>query len=427
MLEGLDVVDWADLTHAYGRAGDVPDQIRGLRSPDSDVRSKALNSLYGNVFHQGTRYEASAHAVPFLLELLADPGTPDRAAVLGLLTHLAVGYAEGHLPSGYPVADHRAQAARGDVLLAKGKGFVDEEAGETEEDWDEEDGDDEPSLFQYMGTLDDADNGRLDAYLALAAYDAVRSGLPLFRELLTDDEVPVRIAAAYALAWYPEEAEAVLPALVRAAADPEPAVAATVLVAIGLLGAASGAARMPEVTATLDAALDDPRDVVRWGAAIGQARLRGPAADGRVADELLGWVGYAGRAHETIPFLDGDLRGYAAQALHELGDVYADALFAELLARLPSVSGTEALLVADAALPIAFPEPLPAGTTFTALDERQRRIVRVLADSPDTWRFGSHPFGNFSTLVMDYGLPRSAREMAEYASELLSGSPGAQA
>lgn len=416
MLEGLDVVDWADLTHAYGRAGDVPGQIRGLRSPDPDVRSKALNSLYGNVFHQGTRYEASAYAVPFLLELLADPATPDRAAVLGLLTHLAVGYAEGHLPSGYPIADHRAQAARGDVLLATGKGFV-----------DEEDGCDEPGLFQYMGTLDDADNGRLDAYLALAAYDAVRSGLPFFRELLADDDVPVRIAAAYALAWYPEEAEAVLPALVRAAADPEPAVAATVLVAIGLLGAASGAVPMPEVTATLDAALDDPRDVVRWGAAIGQARLRGPAAGGRVADELLGWVGHAGRAHETIPFLDGDLRGYAAQALHELGDVYADALFAELLARLPSVSGTEALLVADAALPMAFPEPLPAGTTFTALDERQRRIVRVLADSPDTWRFGSHPFGNFSTLVMDYGLPRSAREMAEYASELLSGSPGAQA
>jgi len=31
-LEGLDDVPWAELEHAYGRAGDVPGQIRGLLS-----------------------------------------------------------------------------------------------------------------------------------------------------------------------------------------------------------------------------------------------------------------------------------------------------------------------------------------------------------------------------------------------------------
>lgn len=64
MLASLDMIDWADLTHAYGRATDVPDQIRALRSADPGIRDKALHSLYGNIFHQGTRFEASAYAVP---------------------------------------------------------------------------------------------------------------------------------------------------------------------------------------------------------------------------------------------------------------------------------------------------------------------------------------------------------------------------
>ena len=32
MLEGLDAVEWAQLTHAYGAAVDVPELIRALTS-----------------------------------------------------------------------------------------------------------------------------------------------------------------------------------------------------------------------------------------------------------------------------------------------------------------------------------------------------------------------------------------------------------
>ncbi|MEU7742433.1 HEAT repeat domain-containing protein [Nonomuraea sp. NPDC049158] len=319
MLASLDTIDWADLTHAYGRAKDVPDQIRALRSPDPGIRDKALHSLYGNIFHQGTRYEASAHAVPFLLELLADPETPDRPAVLHLLTQLAIGYGEQLLPSGYPLDDHRATAAGGDLLLAAGKQFTDDEDDEDEDDEEDEDDDwgEDVALFQYLQTLEPAEEERLFAYFALMAYDAVGAGLPLFRDLLADADAPVRAAAAYALAWYPEERAAGLPPLLRAAADEHPAVAATALVAIGLLGSFSTA---PETATALDAALDDPRDVVRWGAAVAQARLRGSEADGRVAEELRGWAGRDDAAYEEIAFNYGDLRGYAALALRELGD-----------------------------------------------------------------------------------------------------------
>ncbi|MFI7148658.1 HEAT repeat domain-containing protein [Nonomuraea sp. NPDC050022] len=320
MLASLDTIDWADLTHAYGRAKDVPDQIRALRSPDPGIRDKALHSLYGNIFHQGTRFEASAHAVPFLLELVADPETPDRPAVLHLLTQLAIGYGEQLLPSGYPLDDHRAVAAGGDLLLAAGKQFTDDEDEEDEEDEEEDDdwGED-VALFQYLQTLEPADEERLFAYFALMAYDAVGAGLPMFRDLLADADAPVRAAAAYALAWYPEERAASLPPLLRVAADEHPAVAATALVAIGLLSP-SGVTPSQETAPVLDAALNDPRDVVRWGAAIAQARLRGAEADGRVAEELLGWIGRDAAAHEGIAFNDGDLRGYAALALRDLGD-----------------------------------------------------------------------------------------------------------
>lgn len=57
----------------------IPELIRGLRATDPQVRKKARGHLYGNIFHQGTRYEASAYAVPFLLELLEVSATPERA------------------------------------------------------------------------------------------------------------------------------------------------------------------------------------------------------------------------------------------------------------------------------------------------------------------------------------------------------------
>ncbi|MGW4461888.1 hypothetical protein [Micromonospora sp. NPDC004704] len=98
-LTGLDVVPWRALHHAYGSAIDVPDQLRGLRSPERDIRHAALNQLFGSVYHQGTRWQASCHTVRFLVALVDDPATPDRASVLGLLRAVGVGdRRDDHLP-----------------------------------------------------------------------------------------------------------------------------------------------------------------------------------------------------------------------------------------------------------------------------------------------------------------------------------------
>lgn len=398
MLEGLEAIDWSQLEHAYGTAGDVPGQIRALLSPEAEQRDRALWHLYGNIFHQGTRYEASAYAVPFLLELAGDAGTPNRASVLGLLTSLAIGYDEAWLPSGFPVADYRERARGGEEIfratppLGEGEGQV-------------------RYRFWHWNTLDKEAQIRVYTYIELAAYDAVRAGVPLFARILTEPAAPIaeRRAAAFALAWFPEEATVSVPALVQAAGDPEPSLAASALVALGLVGGGG------DEVAAIEAALDDPRDVVRWGAAIALARLRGPAAGSRVADVLLGWAGSDDEGRDDIPFLEGDLSGYASVALPQLGSENDEAAFDALLSRARSASGTEALVAVGEALRRAFPDgAIPAGQAFGSLDERQRRLLTVLAESPRAWLLGDVTFGNFSMMVDSYGLPADVESMRRY-------------
>jgi hypothetical protein len=79
MLEGLDKIDWSKLSHAYGEATDVPEVLRALTSEDEGERLEAQSKLYGNLWHQGTVYEASAYAVPFFIELLESPKVTDKA------------------------------------------------------------------------------------------------------------------------------------------------------------------------------------------------------------------------------------------------------------------------------------------------------------------------------------------------------------
>lgn len=100
VLSGLDSVNWESLKHAYGDAYDVPDLLRSLLSEDAQERHAAYNSLYGTIYHQGTRYSATAHAVPFLLRMLDNSLTLERDSLITLLIHLAVGDASDLLPDG---------------------------------------------------------------------------------------------------------------------------------------------------------------------------------------------------------------------------------------------------------------------------------------------------------------------------------------
>jgi hypothetical protein len=88
MLEALDTINWSQVESCYGWSEEIPEAIRGLLSEDATVRDTALGTLWLSLIHQGTVYEASVLAVPFLLEILAAPRTPDKCQLLRFLVEL---------------------------------------------------------------------------------------------------------------------------------------------------------------------------------------------------------------------------------------------------------------------------------------------------------------------------------------------------
>lgn len=51
MLEGLDTIDWASLTHGHGPATDVPGLLRSLLSEDRNVPLEAFAHLFETIWH----------------------------------------------------------------------------------------------------------------------------------------------------------------------------------------------------------------------------------------------------------------------------------------------------------------------------------------------------------------------------------------
>ncbi len=196
MLAGLDEIDWAALSHAYGPATNVPKWLRSLRSPDPEVREWARE--YWNIVHQATRYAATAPTVPFLVELALAHDTRARHWLVWLLTYAAIGYDAASLPGGIV----------------------------------------EVTLDQLARTT--APEEEYAAW-ALAAYQAVQAAVPSLLPLLDDDDVRLRRATAHLVAWFPRWASSSLPRLrARLAAEPELDAKATMVVAVGLLAGGRG-------------------------------------------------------------------------------------------------------------------------------------------------------------------------------------------
>lgn len=205
-LDELSSVDWGKLIHAYGPAEDVPNLLRQLASDEKTIREKALWNLFGNIFHQGTRYQASSHAVPFLYGLLQRTGQKDRAEIVRLLLSLALGYEEEFLPDPFVPDTYREELRHAAISM-------------TEEQRNQ-----------------NAQYGYSPDYL-LEVYDAVRDGAHIFISFLKDDDKELRDISAYALGWMPELVESSFPALHQALIDEtDSSCAATIRMSMGLIG-----------------------------------------------------------------------------------------------------------------------------------------------------------------------------------------------
>ncbi|OIK23665.1 hypothetical protein VT52_031345 [Streptomyces malaysiense] len=407
-LSGLDGLDWSALTHAYGPADDVPGLLRALCSPDAEQRHQALDALYGNIFHQGSRYPATAAAVPFLVRMAADPALPGRAVCLELLAALAVGYDEARLPGGVAVAEWRAAVAEvraqdPAAIRAEYDAWVGAAADEGER-----------RTREFRRDLYDHDR-HLEAMAAeLGAYDAVRAGAPALLPLLGDADAAVRAGTAYVLAWFPEAAGESLPRLLATLDEErEPVVLATALVAAGLLGDTGTG---PELALRLRPFLGAGEPVVRWAAATALARLGGRGVEAAVTADVAAELVAAARdpapGEPPIPFHEGDLRGYSAASLTLLAEVYPREALDAVTDGLAATSGPASFPLATAALRLAFGEPGTDGPgAFTELTEPQRRLVRVLAElDRATWQWA-----NFWGIVRSWGLPAPRDALRAYA------------
>jgi hypothetical protein len=231
MLDGLDHIDWSQLSHAFGPATDVPARIRQLADGSSDVRERALAELLGTIWHQGTVYEATPYAVPFLIELATDPAIPDRSHVLALLHTVADGWLD-----------------RQKYAVQPGK-FVAVEAAERK-----------------------AIERRRDQ----AAHAAVAEGLTALSDLLTDEEPEVRGWTASVLALLTGHAAEVAEKLLEVA-DREDDDACRSAIQFALAALAVNAA-IPALTDVVVRRLtsvfnDPPSEVVALGAGIALLQL----------------------------------------------------------------------------------------------------------------------------------------------------------
>ncbi len=275
MLETIDRIRWSELTHAYGTADDVPSLIRSLLSSREEDRAKALRALWSNIFHQGTRYQATLHAIPFLFELIENPSVVDRHRVIYLLVGLGLGCEDEFLPYGFPLREYGRA----------------------------------PALDAARRSKNERAERPVGRRIHLACYERVDARAGVFVSLLSDNDEDIRIASAYALCWFPACATAL--ESIRNVLTHLPGTRhrelANVALSYGLLCYHSGIAVETE---HLRPFLDHDVLYVRVAAAVGMAKATADdhvlsvLAEGAEADELRDMF-------ETTPFNDGDLQAYA--------------------------------------------------------------------------------------------------------------------
>ncbi len=358
MLERLDEIDWSALSHAYGPADDVPGMLRALGSRNPDERAEAMHEAFGNIFHQGTRYPATAKAIPFLIELAAQKNAPSLPELLDLLSHCVA----GSFSSTYgPVT------GSGPIWGDPPKPM--EDYGETRALLAECEAAAEPAVPLCLNLLiHGGPKVALHALHVLAGLHAFsgRNGVAaLLRDRYGQDSSPsVRAMLAFALIHLtPRGEEASLAKLFAAEADP--------LVRVTLaMGCARRSAATAEMANVLVGALSDPTLAKRY---------------------------------EALPIQDTGLVGDVGGLLPLLGRELLQSALPKLLELLRTADDFDSVGVLGAALTATFGEEKATNT----LTPPQRELLETLVENPSFWMIG-----NALSLLSDRDLPSMRETMA---------------
>jgi hypothetical protein len=215
--------------HAYGPAVEISALIEAIRSPDPAARRAAYDELAQLMVHQGNPSPACPVVVPFLVDVVADEALPDRFAACQILRMVAVGDQELWFDVWPDQAEQRREVARQARLSRAEREREQQEwvnAAPTEK---------RPQSRAFETDMFDVDLTLSMRRTAMDSYDAVRAAVPSVLPVLRARESAVRLHAAALLAWFPEERDVIVPALVRLIEeDDDFAVVAVACVAAGL-------------------------------------------------------------------------------------------------------------------------------------------------------------------------------------------------
>ncbi|KAH7154489.1 hypothetical protein DER46DRAFT_703063 [Fusarium sp. MPI-SDFR-AT-0072] len=194
-LAGLDSIDWSQLSHAYSPADDVPRLLKDLQSTDPEVYKTAFDKCWSNIYHQGSRYNASVEAVPFLYALIDSPAAKDRESLLYLIVSLAIGHPDWDVPNGINI-----------------------------QNWENSIAEIEKPEYRDRATQ------------GFKAYEAVERGLSSILSCLNEDSASMRANEAHALAFLPRQSAASRVALLdRLSGEMNNNVSATIVLALAVL------------------------------------------------------------------------------------------------------------------------------------------------------------------------------------------------
>jgi hypothetical protein len=185
MWETLPRIDWAQLTHAYGRARDVPKILRNMVSQDEKERESGWGAFWGSLNHQGDFYDSTVAAIPFLIEALNHDNIPCRAGILDAFRHRWLD----------------APSYGGDPLVEEPPGGVDEPTPVVS-DSDLTEPPEEPA--EEADEEFDIESYRRMDLCAWQTARAIQAGRPTFERLLNDPEREVAAAAAELLLLWPQ-------------------------------------------------------------------------------------------------------------------------------------------------------------------------------------------------------------------------------
>ncbi len=378
----LHTIDWASLDHSYGSADDIPDAIEALTAGNWRVRQKACSYLSNSLNHQGVqRWEATARAIPFLIELVTQADMPDRPSILELLTEFAVGSPQGvYMVTGFNLDENYGPTGSREYGMNV--------------------------FYDQKGSPADLAYGKLMREI----YGEVLKGLPIYLNFLHDGDKAMRVYAAFMLGWLPTAAAQTVPAMLAQFRRERSPLARGSLALAMAYASLRDAALHGLFRADFEAALLKAKDEVeRYALAVSLVHLPDPhpAVKPILMEALVQPAKRSGRSNPWWALSQGRwlaeilLKRAPADWRHDILSAVASGL--AQMQNEHDLLGMATLLIEQLFAPI----PNRSGgyqqaieVEWASLSDLQKSALHSLAYTPLVYHFA-----NINLTLMDYGLP----------------------